>query len=120
MERDGYTRQIIKADLVDGNVIRSFETGSEGHPNQARLQSAFSDCLIMGVTGVNRADPKVLTTLEYDNGTVKLARPYAFFSQGTILQGCEVFYVPMARLLGPDSRYCLVIQSTGKAANQSI
>lgn len=98
---DGHTRQITKADLVKGRVIRDIRLDTNGE----QVSHAFSDCVIVDVHGE----------------TVKLARPYCYVASAdtccpTVLTGVERFEISPKRLCAQTCSYKLVVMSTGEPA----
>ena len=85
---DGHTREVRDGDLVAGNIIRFVNEDGSVPP--------FSDVIILRV----------------EKDDVHVARPYAFCSQGSLLQGAEHFAIPKSYLRSP--RYQIVLLASGK------
>ncbi len=118
---DGHIGEILECHIEKGTVLRSIE--SDGG------QSSFSDCVILDVfyrDGRGMRVPSNDSPYKYRDPVayVKLARPYAFVSgAGTccpsVLTGVEEVEISVEKLLLKSSRYRVVLQSTGLAAQHT-
>lgn len=118
---DGHLHEITAEDLKKGNVLRSLESEPGAH-------HSFADAIVVDVYFKDHNGGRIASheaeRFAKKDLYVNVARPYAFVSGAdtccpSVLTGVEQFEIPASRLTGPDSRYRLVVQSTGLAANHT-
>lgn len=114
---DGRIFPVTKEDVRKGAVLRMV------HRSDGSV-AAFSDFVVVDVFQVDSRGARIagFRVRQASDGApagwvVKMARPYAYATEvGSVLTGVETLEVPEEKLLGEDSLFSAVVQSTGLVA----